>query len=254
VVLLYVGDSEAQGNSSVIPMRILAVIPARGGSRGILNKNIKPVAGKPLLAWTIEAALGSRSLARVIVSTDDLEISEVAHRHSAEVPFLRPAGLAQDDTPGIEPVLHAARWLDEHEGYRPDYLMVLQPTSPLRSTKDIEAAAQLARDRQADGVVSVCPAPQHPYWMKSIGEDGRLVDFLSVSEAYTRRQDLPPAYALNGAIYLVRRRVFLEQRTFYTDRTYAYVMPPERSLDIDTAWDLYLADLILRERNHHEAD
>jgi len=237
-----------------VPEKVLAVIPARGGSKGIPRKNIAKVAGKPLVAWTIETAIICPLLDRVIISTDDPEIANVARCYGAEVPFLRPSELAQDDTPGIETILHTVRWLHEHEGYRPDYVMVLQPTLPLRTVEDIEAAVQLAWECQADGVVSVCTVHRHPYWMKRITEDGRLTDFLSLDHAYTQRQELPPVYALNGAIYLARCEVLLEQRTFYTDRTYAYIMPPERSLDIDTPWDLYLADLILKDRMRHEGD
>jgi N-acylneuraminate cytidylyltransferase/CMP-N,N'-diacetyllegionaminic acid synthase len=225
--------------------QVLTVIPARGGSKSVSHKNIAPAAGKPLIAWTIETALDCSVLNRVIVSTDDEEIANVARRHGAEVPFLRPAELARDETPGIEPILHAVRWLDRNEGYSPDYVMVLQPTSPLRTAEDIEAVVQLAQKKQADGVVSVCPADHHPYWMKRISEDGHLVDFLPMERSYHRRQDLPSVYASNGAIYLVRRDVIMEQETFYTDQTYGYVMPPNRSLDIDTPWDLSLARLIL---------
>ena len=240
-----------ENTSSSHPL-CLAIIPARGGSKSIPHKNIVLVAGKPLVAWTVQTALACPLLDRVIVSTDDPEIAGVARHYGAEVPFLRPSELAQDDTPGVEPILHAVRWSDENEGYRPDYVMVLQPPSPLRTREDIEAAMQLARERQADGVVSVCSVHQHPYWMKRITEDGWLTDFLPLDSAYTCRQDLPPVYALNGAIYLARREVLLERQTFYTDRTYGYIMPPERSLDIDTPWDLHLADLILKERMRHE--
>lgn len=226
---------------------VLGIVPARAGSKSIPRKNIAIVAGKPLIAHTIQAALDAKHIDRVIVSTDSQEIAEVARSFGAEVPFLRPPELAQDNTPGIEPILHAVRWLNDNDDYHPDYVMVLQPTSPLRTAEDIKAAVQLAQKHQADSVVSVCPAHQHPYWMKRITDDGRLVDFLSLNTDYTRRQDLPPVYALNGAIYLVRCEVLLEHKTFHTDHTYAYVMPPERSLDIDTPWNLYLADLILRE-------
>lgn len=233
--------------------RVLAVIPARGGSKGIPNKNIAPVAGRPLIAWTIAAAQEARCVERVVLTTDSPVIAEVAREYGAETPFLRPPELAEDDTPGIVPILHAVGWLDEHEGYCPDYVMALQPTSPLRTAQDIEAAARLAWEKAADGVVSVCPAKHHPYWMKKIAEDGRMADFLPIDREYTRRQDLPPVYALNGALYLVRREVLVQRETWYTDRTYAYVMPPERSLDVDTPWELYLADLILRERREHDS-
>jgi N-acylneuraminate cytidylyltransferase/CMP-N,N'-diacetyllegionaminic acid synthase len=233
---------------------VLGIIPARSGSKSIPRKNIAIVAGKPLIAHTIQAALDAKHIDRVIVSTDSQEIADMARSFGAEVPFLRPPELAQDDTPGIEPILHAVRWLNDNDDYHPHYVMVLQPTSPLRTAEDIKAAVQLAQKQQADSVVSVCPAHQHPYWMKRITDDGRLVDFLSLERTYTTRQDLPPAYALNGAIYLVRCEVLLEHKTFYTDHTYAYVMSPERSLDIDTSWDLYLADLILKERMKREND
>jgi N-acylneuraminate cytidylyltransferase/CMP-N,N'-diacetyllegionaminic acid synthase len=126
--------------------------------------------------------------------------------------------------------------------------MLLQPTSPLRVVEDIEEPLRLARRKRADSVVSVCPVKQHPYWMKRLAEYGRLTAFLPADDS-TQRQDLPAAFALNGVVYLARRTVLLEARTWYTPRTYAYVMPPERSLDIDSAWDLHLAELVLRAAN-----
>jgi CMP-N,N'-diacetyllegionaminic acid synthase len=145
-------------------------------------------------------------------------------------------------------------WLGEHEKYYPEYVMVLQPTSPLRTTEDIEISVRLALENSADGVVSVCSVEHHLCWMKSITVDGRLADFLTLEGSYKRRQDLPPAYILNGAIYLIRRDVLLERQTFYTERTYAYIMPLERSLDIDTSWDLYLANLILKDKNTNNSN
>jgi len=226
----------------------LAIIPARGGSKGIPGKNLKPTAGKPLIAWTVETALAATSLARVIVSTDSLEIAEVARRHGAEVPFMRPSDLAQDDTPGIEPVLHATLWLEENEGYRPDLIMLLQPTSPLRISEDIDRAIELIHEKSGDAIVSVTPAEAHPYWMKQIDGSGRIKDFIKLEQPIDRRQDLPEVYVLNGAIYLARYEVLVEQKAFYTDNTFSLVMPVERSLDVDTPWDLYLADLILKDR------
>jgi CMP-N,N'-diacetyllegionaminic acid synthase len=229
-----------------------AIIPARGGSKGIPGKNLRPVAGKPLIAWTVETALAATLLDRVIVSTESLEIADVASRYGAEVPFMRPAELAQDDTPGIEPVLHAALWLEENEGYRPDLIMLLQPTSPLRVPEDIDRAIELIQEKSADAIVSVTPAEAHPYWMKQIDGSGRMTDFIKLDQPIDRRQDLPEVYVLNGAIYLARYEVLVKQKTFYTDNTLSLVMPVERSLDIDTPWDLYLADLILRDRLGHE--
>jgi CMP-N,N'-diacetyllegionaminic acid synthase len=230
----------------------LAIIPARGGSKGIPGKNLKLLADKPLIAWTIETALAATLLDRVIVSTDSAEIMNVAVRYGAEVPFKRPEDLAQDDTPGVAPVLHAARWLEENEGYRPDFIMLLQPTSPLRISDDIDNAIDLAVKRKADAVVSVTPAEAHPYWMKRIHDDGRMTDFIKLDQPMERRQDLPPLYVLNGALYLARYEILMERETFDTDNTFSFIMPPERSLDIDTPWDLYLADLILKDRYRNE--
>ena len=227
--------------------KILGLITARGGSKGIPKKNVRLLAGKPLIAWTIEAALLSRHLSRVIVSTDDLEIAEISRQWGAKVPFMRPAELAQDDSPHVPVVTHAFHWLESHEKAQFDYALVLQPTSPLRSSGDIDNAIQLALEKDADSVISVCEAPSHPYQTKRVVDD-KLQNFISIPEGYLPRQELPPAYAVNGAIYLVGRDVIVNNHTFYTDRTYAYVMPPERSLDIDTPWDLYLAELILRDR------
>jgi len=230
----------------------LGLVSARGGSASIRRKNIVPVAGKPLLAYTVEAAQAAGVLDRLVVSTDDSVIGDVARALGAEVPFTRPPELARDDTPGIEPVLHAIDWLDKHEGYRPDFAMLLQPTSPLRSAEDIRAAVDLARELSADSVVSVVPVDHHPYWMKRLMADGRMRDFIAADKACPRRQDLPPAYALNGAVYLARCDVLREHRSFYTDNTYAYVMPPERSLDVDSGWDLYLVELVLRNGYHED--
>lgn len=231
---------------------VLAVIPARGGSKSIPRKNLAALAGKPLIVWTIEAARASQSITRLVVSTDDPEIADVAAAAGASVPFIRPTELAQDETPAIEPILHAVDWLNKHEGYRPDFVMILQPTSPLRRAEDIDAAVKLAHEHKADAIVSVSPAHKHPFWMKRVTKDGRLQDFSRQRKQYVRRQDLPPAFELNGAVYLVQRAVLMESKTFYTDRTFAYVMPHERAVDVDDPWDLYLADLILRNRNEQD--
>ena len=231
---------------------ILAVITARGGSKAIPGKNVAQVGGKPLIAWTIEAALKAPSISRVIISTDDSEIARVSREWGGEVPFMRPPELAREDSPHVPVVLHAVEWVESHEEKHPDCVLLLQPTLPLRSKEDIENAAALLLEKRADSVVSVCPAPSHPYLIKRMTADGRLEAFIETPDRYLSRQTLPLAYALNGAIYLVRRDILVVSKTFYTDRTYAYVMPPERSLDIDTPWDLYVADLLLKDRTIHE--
>lgn len=229
-------------------MKILHVIPARGGSKGIPRKNIALVGGKPLIAWTIEAVSRGAWGGRVVVSTDDEEIASVAREWKAEVPFLRPGELALDTTPGVEPPLHALDRLAADEGYEPDLVVLLQPTSPLRTAEDITGAIRVAIEHEADAVVSVTPVEKHPHWMKAMTADGRLRPLLSDVAAATHRQALPLAFSPNGAIYVARPDVLKRSRGWQTDRTYAWVMPPERSLDIDTPFDLELADLLLRKR------
>lgn len=228
--------------------KCLAIIPARGGSKGILNKNIAEIGGKPLIYWTIISAQKAKSVDRIVVTTDSEDISAIAKNYGAEVPFKRPPELARENTHGIYPVLHTVLWLQDHQDYRPDFVLCLQPTSPFRIADDIDAAMDLALSKNADAVVSVIPANQHPYWMKRLDNEGLIQAFIPLDQPFERRQDLPPVYALNGAIYLVRPSVLIEQKSWYTDRTFAYVMPPERSLDIDTPWDLYLANLVLKDR------
>jgi CMP-N,N'-diacetyllegionaminic acid synthase len=231
---------------------ILGIIPARGGSKAIPRKNLALLANKPLLAWTVEVALESASLDRLVISTDDPEIAEVGKNLGAEIPFLRPTELAADTSTSMDVILHAIRWFDDNESYRPDYVLLLQPTSPLRTATDIRESIKLALAKNADSVVSVCESHQHPFWMKGVNDEDKLVDLYPQSAAPTRRQDLSPVFALNGAIYLALRTFLLSERMFISDRTYAYGMPENRSLDVDTPWDLYLANLILNDREHRE--
>ena len=209
------------------------------------GKNIKPLAGKPLIAYSIEAAHESRLLERVIVSTDDTEIAAVANAWGVTTPFMRPPELATDEVLIYPVLIHALQWLDEHEKYRSDYVLLLQPTSPLRIGEDIDNAIRIARDKDADGVVSVCESAHHPYWTKKLADDGHLIDAFPQDATIPRRQELPAFYTLNGAIYLVRSDVLLTQSTFYTDKTFPYIMPPNRSIDIDSEWHFKQAEMIL---------
>lgn len=228
---------------------IIGLISARGGSKSIPRKNIKILAGKPLIAWTIEAARRCKELNRVIVSTDDEKIAEVARQWGAEVPFIRPSELARDDSSSISAVLHAIHWMEENEGFCPDYVMLLQPTSPFRTAEDIRQSIELARKHRAVAVVSVCEAEHHPYLCKRILGDVTLADFISTGIGHLRRQDFPPAYAVNGAIYLCQRMALLSNQSFFPEGTIAYVMPQERSQDVDTMWDWRLAELIMKDRH-----
>ena len=228
---------------------VLGLITARGGSKGIPRKNIKMLAGKPLISWTIETALQSQHLDWVVVSTDDEEIARVAREWGAHVPFIRPADLARDDSSHISVVIHALDWLEKTEHLEPEYVMLLQPTSPLRTVQDIDEAIGLAKVHDAVAVVSVCEAKHHPFLCKRVLDDGTIEDFMPSTVAYKRRQDFPVVYAVNGAIYLNQRESLVRDRTFFPVETYPYVMPPERSLDIDTPWEVHLAELILRDKN-----
>lgn len=230
--------------------KVLGLIPARGGSKGILRKNIQMVASQPLMAWTAIEAKKATKLDRLVISTDAEEFAVVAKQHNIEVPFLRPTELAQDRTPSEAVAVHMLRWLEEHENYKPDYLLYLQPTSPLRTANDIDASIAIAQDKNADAVLSVSSVVRHPYFMKTVGADGRLEHFMEQKRPVPQRQELSPLYALNGAIFLIRREVMLQRQDWYGDKNYAYVMEAERSLEIDTPWELKLADLILREKNN----
>jgi CMP-N,N'-diacetyllegionaminic acid synthase len=223
-------------------MATVGLIPARGGSKGFLRKNIRQIAGKPLIVWTIETALRARRLDSVVVSTEDEEIADVARQHGAQVPFMRPAELARDDTPGVEPALHAL-------GQRPDWnaIVLLQPTSPLRTADDIDACIELAERHGAPSAASVAAPGTHPYWMCCLGPDQRITPLLDVAEV-ANRQDLPTVYAMNGALYYARADWLRMHRAFVTRDTVGYIMPPERSVDLDTPLDWRLAEMLLRER------
>ncbi len=220
-------------------MALLGLIPARGGSRGVPRKNVREIAGKPLIAWTIEAALATPGIDRVVVTTDDEEIAAASRAAGAEIPFLRPPELAADQTPGIAPVFHA---LDALPGF--DQVLLLQPTSPLRDASDIAALLAMAREADAHSVVSVTEPDCHPAWMYRLGERGDLLPF-GGDDAAARRQDLPPVYALNGAIYFARVDWLRDTGGFVGDGTLGYVMEPEHSIDIDTPLDWRIAEFLL---------
>jgi len=227
--------------------RILALIPARGGSKRLPRKNALPLAGKPLIARTIEAALASKTLERVIVSTDDSEIADISRQYGAEVPFMRPIELASDTATSLEVMLHALNTLAE-QGERYDFLMMLQPTSPLRTTKDIDRAVQLLLEKNADMVTSVCPTDHPPEWSNTLPSDGSMRSFFRPGVRNTRSQDMPVSYRLNGAIYIFRcERLLAEKSLAMDDNSFAFIMPGERSIDIDTNLDLRIAEAILEQ-------
>lgn len=170
---------------------MLALVPARGGSKGVPGKNIRPLAGKPLISYTINAALRSEYQLRVVVSTDDVRIAEVSRAAGAEVPFLRPQELALDETPTLSVVQDALHWLKEHEAYEPEIVVLLQPTSPLRTAQHIDEGIRLLLETGADSVISVCEAEHSPYWMWRVDSEGRVTRFMEEGSEYLSRQKLP---------------------------------------------------------------
>lgn len=229
--------------------RVLAIIPARGGSKGLPGKNIKDLRSKPLIAWSIEQAKSCSDIDRIVVSTDDEEIAKVAKKYSAEVPFIRPSELASDTASTIDVIFHAIDWFKKHEDYRPKYILLLQPTSPLRTVEDIERVIQTLKDKNARAVVSICETDHHPWWSNTLPENGNMKDFLRPEILNKRRQDLLVFYRLNGAMYLADTDYLHECNGFFGPDTFAYKMPKNRSVDIDSDVDFKLAVLLLEEKN-----
>lgn len=229
-------------------LEILALIPARGSSKGIPRKNLRLLAGKPLVVHTIEHAKQARVINRIVVSTNDDEIARIAQDAGVEVPFLRPSELAQDDTPMFPVVQHALLWLDQHEDYQPELLVLLQPTSPLRRVEHIDQGVKLLLETYADSVVSVCEAEHSPYWMRVLDNEGRVRPFIESQREYLRRQDLPPVYRLNGALFVTRWSIVMKEGHLLGDDLRAFVMTHEDSVDIDEEIDFLLAELLLERR------
>lgn len=228
------------------------MITARGGSKGIPGKNLKLLAGKPLLAYTVEAARRSTALDRVILSTEDEAIAAAGRDLGCDVPFMRPLDLAMDDTPHLPVIQHAARWMAERVNYRPDAVMILQPTSPLRSVDDIAAAVALLEQPGADSVLSVSEVPVHAHPLRTLRLDANGFATLfatgePVRKRINRRQDLPEAWVMNGAIYACRTALLFDEvsPSLYGDRVVAYRMPAERSVSIDDAEDWAAAERLL---------
>ncbi len=226
---------------------ILALIPARGGSKGVPRKNIREMAGIPLIAWTINEAKKSKYADKLVVSTDDQEIIRIANQYGAETPFLRPTELATDSAKGIDVVIHAMEWHQAH-GEKFDFLLLLQPTSPLRTVDDIDQAIEFLFKNKAMSVVSVCETDHHPWHCNSLPESLCMKDFYSVNLKNKNRQEFPKFYRMNGALYFAECEYIKKNRHFIGDETYAFIMPKRSSLDIDDEIDFRLAELLLEEK------
>lgn len=228
--------------------KVLAVVPARGGSKGLPRKNILDLGGRPLIAWTLAAAQAARHIDRCVVSTDDEEIAATARACGGDVPFMRPAELAGDATGTLDVIEHALARLP---GY--DIVVILQPTSPLRSSADIDGTIQTMLKHDAPSCVSVVEPGKSPFWSYTVDESDRLTPLLDPSYSRMRRQDLPRAFVLNGAVYAARVQWLIDNGSALGDGTVPYIMPAERSVDIDTAFDLDLASLYLRHQQRSSA-
>ena len=226
--------------------KILAVIPARGGSKGISNKNIVDIDGCPLIKYTIDAALGSEILTHCIVSTDSDAIATVAKSCGALAPFKRPEYLSNDKALSLPVIQHAVEFMEAEQGYQYDVVIMLQPTTPLRQSEDIDNAISLLFETNADSVISVVEVEgHHPLRMKRV-VNGRLINYIDQGHEDMRpRQELPPVYIRNGAIYATRRDVLIKDSSFIGLDSRAYIMTSERSVNIDTYKDLLLAQSFL---------
>lgn len=226
---------------------ILAIIPARGGSKGVSKKNIKSLDGIPLIGHTLQEAKKSKYIDKIVVSTDDVEIAEIALNFGGEVPILRPKELATDTSSTVDTIIHMIDYLKEKVYYMPDYICLLQCTSPLRTYNDIDGAIEKLLHTDFDGIISVCEAEVNPYWTNVFVKDN-LKYFIEEGRKTTRRQDLPRIYRYNGAIYIIKTEVFIKELTFETDNITGYIMSNENSIDIDTFLDFKIAEILMKER------
>lgn len=224
---------------------MIAIIPARGGSKGLPGKNVRPLNGKPLIAYAIEAALNAKHIDRVIISTDDDEIARVAVEYGAELPFMRPAELASDTAMAIDNYIYTIGRLEE-EGDKPiDAFVVLQPTSPLRIAEDIDGAIELFVQKGADSVISYCQETHPVSWHKYLDDEGHFVDIFDSN--IKNRQENRVSYYPNGAVYVFRSSM-IRERKYYTEKSYAYVMPRTRSVDIDFIEDFEYAEYLIKRK------
>ena len=224
--------------------KILAIIPARGGSKRLPRKNILDLAGKPLIAWSIDAAKNSQYIDRVILSSDDAEIIKVAEEFGCDVPFTRPKELAEDATRSIDVVTHALKSLEEIY----DYVILLQPTSPLRTSQDVDSAIELCFKKEATSVIGVCEMEHSPLWSNTLDESMSMDNFLDDKYNNSRSQDLPTYYRINGAFYMSKVESVLKEETFFVkENIYAFLMSQEHSVDIDTKLDFIIAEAVFKQ-------
>jgi len=228
-------------------MKLLSIIPARGGSKGIPRKNLAKINGRPLIEYSIKAALDVNQITDLIVSTDDKEIADIARELGAQVPFIRPLELATDQAQSAPVVRHAVEFMEKLKGYKYDAVLMLQPTCPLRKSLHIKKALDIYQSSDYDSLVSVVSVSQHPYRMKKLVGD-KLINYIDQGfENMKPRQELPEVYIRNGAIYLCSRSVIMDKKVLVGQNCYGLVMNDFESVNIDRKLDLVLAETILRE-------
>jgi len=229
-------------------MKNMAIIPARSGSKGLKDKNIKLLNGKPLLAYSIEAAQESGLFEEVMVSTDSEEYAKIARQWGANVPFLRPAELSNDTASSWDAVKYVIERYIEL-GVEFDTVALLQPTSPLRSSADIVKGYEIMEKKSANSVIAVCEAEHSPLWMNTLPKNRSMAGFIRPEIANTPRQRIPTYYRINGALYIVKVEFLMNFKDIYSHKSYALIMDKESSVDIDDIFDFKIAGLILKERS-----
>jgi CMP-N,N'-diacetyllegionaminic acid synthase len=226
----------------------VALVTGRGGSKRLPGKNVRQLTGRPLIAWTILAACNAATVDRVIVSTDDQAIANAAREAGGEVPFMRPKHLSSDSSSHVGVIMHAVNWLEGTMGILPELLCLLQPTSPMRTSADIDAVVDLVRLTGADCGISVSPAKNHPAYLYRLDKNGQATSYLPPIAGYQRSQDVEPLHAINGAVYVIRPHTFRKREKVLSDDLVAHIMPAERSIDIDTEEDLKFAQWLMQEK------
>jgi len=227
---------------------MVAIIPARGGSKGLPQKNIRNFLGQPLISYTINAAKKSRNINRIIVSTDDSKIASISKQYGAEVPFLRPKDLATDESKAIDTYLFTIEELNENLENKINEFIVLLPTTPLRTTDDIDKAIKLFNEVKADTVISVYESNHPPAWFKKVLKNGKMIDYYSGLDSCQNRQQYEKAYLPNGAIYIFNFQSLKKNYSYFNNNTYPYIMDKDKSIDIDTLLDFTFAEFIMKTK------
>lgn len=226
---------------------MISLIMARGGSKSIPNKNIKKLLDRPLIVYTIEAAKKAKSVEKIILSTDDEKIAEIARNLEVKIPFMRPGELATDNALAIDNYIYTIQRLNTEYGENCKEFVSLPPTSPLRTAEDIDNAIDIFYEKKADSVISVCEAFHPPLWAKEIDDQGILRSYFPFDVGNKNRQELKKAYVPNGAVFVFKFSLLKEKYTFYSEKTYPYVMPKERSIDIDSEFDFDFAEYLIKK-------